>query len=412
MPQSPLTERGAAERPAPARLPRVLIVHNRYQQPGGEDAVVDAEEALLRQRGHVVHRYGRHNDDIGALGRLGRLALARDTVWSGRTVDEVGALLERFRPDVVHAHNTFPLISPSLYTAARRAGVPVVQTLHNFRLLCPQAMLLREGRICEDCVGRVPWRAVAHRCYRQSAPQSAVVATMLQVHRAAGTWRDQVTLYIALNDFCRAKFVQGGLPAERLRVKPNFIDLPKPPVQRRAGLLFVGRLSEEKGIDVLARALALTPPDIAVSVAGEGPLRQLLEAQPRVALLGRVEPEQVYEHMRRATALVMPSIWYENFPRTVVEAFANGLPVIASRLGAMADLIEDGQTGLLFQPGDAADLAAKLQRAASHPEEMARMGAQARRHYDRHLTGESTYRQLQAIYAEAMALHDRASPDR
>jgi glycosyltransferase involved in cell wall biosynthesis len=380
------------------RALRVLLVHNAYQQRGGEDAVVEAEAALLAAHGHHVERYVRHNDEIEGASRL---SLAAGTVWSGRTRSDLQALLARFTPDVLHVHNTFPLISPSLYWAAARARVPVVQTLHNFRLLCPQAMLLREQRVCEDCVGRVPWRAVAHGCYRGSRVQSAVLATMLQTHRALGTWRDKVAVYIALNEFCRRKFIEGGLPAGRIRVKPNFVDLPAPPTgAARSGLLFVGRLSREKGVDVLAGAARAGAAGL--RVAGTGPDGEGLAAAPGVQMLGALPPAAVYDEMRRAQALVLPSVWYEAFPRTLVEAFACGLPVIASRLGALPELVQDGRTGILFEPGNADDLAAKMAWAAAHPHELARMGQTARAHYERELTATTNHRLLLAIYREAM----------
>jgi glycosyltransferase involved in cell wall biosynthesis len=236
--------------------PRVLLVHNGYQQRGGEDAVVDAELALLRGAGHAVEVYRRANDEIAAMPRTRLLA---DTLWSRRTGAEVDAIVARFRPDVVHVHNTHPLISPSLHWAAARARVPVVQTLHNFRLLCPQGMLLRDQRVCEDCVGHLAWRGVVHRCYRDSAVQTGVIAATVSLHRAIGTWRHKVRRYIALNAFCRDVFVRGGLPPERVVVKPNFVDVaPTPEVARERGL-FVGRLSVEKGVGVLAQALAGRP---------------------------------------------------------------------------------------------------------------------------------------------------------
>src|SRR5512134_2945705 len=210
---------------------RVLVVHDRHQSPGGENAVVDAEVALLRGRGHVVATYLRDNADRAR-----------------RSVREVADAVATFRPDVIHAHNTFALLSASLYWAACRSGVPVVQTLHDFRLLCVQATLLRAGGVCMDCVGRAPWRGVLHRCDRGSALRSAAAAATLAAHRALGTYRDKIARYIALNEFCRAMFVAGGLPAERIAVKPNFVDLPPPADEPRAGGLYVGRLAPEKGI--------------------------------------------------------------------------------------------------------------------------------------------------------------------
>lgn len=379
--------------------PRILIAHNSYQQRGGEDAVVEAEAELLRSRGHAVRLLVAHND---AIVRMPRSRLAARTFWSSETVRDFRQALVEFRPDILHVHNTFPLISPSIYWAAARAGVPVVQTLHNFRLLCPQAMLLREGHICEDCVGRLPWRGVVRRCYRGSAAQSGVLAGMISLHRALGTWGSKVDRYIALNEFCRRKFIEGGLPAQRIVVKPNFVDFPAPEAGAREGMLFVGRLAEEKGLSTLCAAARLAP-DVAVRVAGTGPEAGLLQGIPSVAHLGALSAAEVREAMCRAQALVMPSLWYENFPRTLVEAFACALPVIASRIGALAELVEDGVTGLLFEPGDAADLAAKMKWAATHPDALMRMGQEARRRYLREFSPEVNYRRLTEIYAQVLA---------
>lgn len=385
-------------RPSSPR-PRILIAHNSYQQRGGEDAVVEAEAELLRSRGHAVRLLVAHND---AIVRMPRSRLAARTFWSSETVRDFRQALVEFRPDILHVHNTFPLISPSIYWAAARAGVPVVQTLHNFRLLCPQAMLLREGHICEDCVGRLPWRGVVRRCYRGSAAQSGVLAGMISLHRALGTWGSKVDRYIALNEFCRRKFIEGGLPAQRIVVKPNFVDFPAPEAGAREGMLFVGRLAEEKGLSTLCAAARLAP-DVAVRVAGTGPEAGLLQGIPSVAHLGALSAAEVREAMCRAQALVMPSLWYENFPRTLVEAFACALPVIASRIGALAELVEDGVTGLLFEPGDAADLAAKMKWAAAHPDALMRMGQEARRRYLREFSPEVNYRRLTEIYAQVLA---------
>jgi glycosyltransferase involved in cell wall biosynthesis len=378
---------------------KVLVAHNAYQHRGGEDSVVDSEIKLLADHGHDVRLFSRHNDELATMTKV---AAVRSTLWSSQTMTDLWRVVAAFQPDVIHVHNTFPLISPSLYWAAAKRGIPIVQTLHNFRLFCPQAMLLRDGRVCEDCLGKLPWRGVLRVCYRDSVAQSGVLASMTVLHRALGTYRNKVTRYIALNDFCRQKFIEGGLPAERVLVKPNFVDMPPPgEEQPRNGFLFVGRLSQEKGIATLAESLRLLP-SARLTVVGAGPEMGQLEGMDTIRLMGFQSPEGVRAEMCAASALVMPSIWYENFPRTLVEAFACGLPVIASRLGAMAELIEDGETGLLFEPGNVADLAVKMRWAIDHLEEMQRMGAAARAEYEAKYTAEQNYKQLMAIYAEAI----------
>jgi len=376
------------------------VAHNGYQQRGGEDSVVDAEIALLQRHGHEVELFSRHYDEID---RIGKPAAAVQAIWSAYTVAELTNRIAAFKPDVVHAHNTFPLISPSLYAAAARGGVPVVQTLHNFRLLCPQAMFLRKGHVCEDCLGKFPWRGVLHRCYHRSAAKTAVLASMLGVHRMIGTYRSKVSRYIALTEFSRTRFIAGGLAGEQISVKPNFVDAPVPENERqRSGALFVGRLSPEKGTRVLARAAAIRRPAV-IDVIGTGPEQLSLEASPGIRLLGWQVPDAIYSRMREAAYLVVPSICYENFPRTIVEAFACGLPVIASRLGAMAEIVRDGETGLLFEAGNAEDLAQKIAWAEDHPSAMREMGANARREYMARYTPETNYRQLMAIYTDVIA---------
>jgi len=377
---------------------RIIVAHNTYQQKGGEDAVVKDELQLLKNDGHSVLTYLRDNSEIPSIGKL---ALASDTLWSNRTRRDALDLIDQFLPDVIHVHNTFPLISPSLYWAAAARRVPVIQTLHNFRLLCPQAMLLREGKVCEDCVGKIPWRGVVRRCYRDSASQTAVLSGMLLLHRAIGTFQKRVSRYIVLNDFCRDVFVRGGLPAERLRVKPNFVGDPGTGTTARDGLLFVGRLSAEKGIATLAGALALSPSQVC-EVIGAGAEDVVLNSLSNVKRVGWQQSNYIYEKMKTSIALLMPSVWYENLPRTLVEAFACGLPVIGSRLGAMASLIRDGETGLLFEPGNATDLAAKLAWARDNPVRMTTMGNAARLEYEQLYTPLRNLSMLLSIYRDAI----------
>lgn len=374
------------------------MVHNAYQQRGGEDSVVDSETALLRQNGHEVFAYERHNDDVDGTPKW---RLAAQALWSSRTVHDIRELIAQVNPDVMHVHNTMPLISPSVFWAAKKMGVPVVQTLHNFRLLCPQAMFVREGRVCEDCLGKLPWRGVLHKCYRGSTVQSAVMAGMLTTHRVMGTYTSQVDRFIALNEFCRSKMIEGGLPAQRISIKPNFIDWqPMPLWNQREGGLYVGRLTTEKGVDVLLRALHRVPGH-AMTVIGAGPMEAEVASTLGNAYLGFLQLPEILRRMSTASYLVLPSVWYEGFPRTIVEAFASGVPVIASRIGSLAEVVTDGETGLLFDPGDDEALAAKLAWANEHPQEMIKMGQAARAEYERKYTPEKNCAELIAIYKDA-----------
>lgn len=379
---------------------RVLLVHNQYQQRGGEDAVVEAEAALLRGAGLEVELYLRSNDDIAVRPGLGT---ALDALWSRRAAAEVECLIKRFKPAVMHVHNSFPLISPSIFWAARRQRIASVQTLHNYRLLCPQAMFLRDGTACEDCLGHIPWRAVPRRCYRGSLAQTAVLGAMLQTHRLLGTWRRRVDRFVALSEFSRAKFIAGGLPGARIHLKPNFVDLAEPPgdVPRQGGL-FVGRLAPEKGLGVLAEAYAGLA-EASLDVYGDGPDAARLAGLPQVRLLGRRPAAEVHAAMRRAAYLVLPNLSYENFPLVIAEAYACGLPVIGSDYGAVAELVEAGVTGLKFPVGDATALRAALAWAEAHPEAMARMGDEARRRYEARYTPARNLEQLLDIYRRARA---------
>src|SRR5215212_4268687 len=250
---------------------KILLAHNEYQQPGGEDQIFRSEAALLEAHGHQVLRYAAHNDRVAGMNPV---ALAGSTVWNRASYRELQSMIRRERPQVAHFHNTLPLISPAGYYAAKAEGVPVVQTLHNYRLLCPNALFFRDGHVCEDCQGKlVPWPGVLHACYRESRPASAAMAAMLTTHRALQTWTEQVDVYIATTEFAREKFVQGGLPAEQLVVKPNFLHPAPSPGQVRGDFaLFVGRLSPEKGVGTLLETWKRSRVRVPLKIVGDGPL--------------------------------------------------------------------------------------------------------------------------------------------
>ena len=378
---------------------RILIAHSRYLQRGGEDQVVDAEAGLLRKHGDEVLMYEEHNDTIRGMSRP---QLAIETIWSRRSADKFTKIAVEFKPDVLHVHNTFPLISPAIYWKASSLGIPVVQTLHNYRLICPQAMLLRDNRVCEECVSRSPWRSVRHACYRNSRIQTGVIAAMIVTHQLLHTFADKISAYIALTGFSRDKFIEGGLPGNRIHVKPNFVDIEPTPRTVGTNGLFVGRLYEEKGIRTLGAVLEQLP-SVQLDVIGAGPMNTVIEKLPNCTLLGWKTPGEVHAAMRGAAYLVVPSIWYETFGLIVIEAYACGLPVIASRIGALAELVQEGGTGLLVEPGSTEDLADKIRWAESHPEEMAAMGERGREIYQDNYTSDQNYRMLMAIYKEISA---------
>jgi glycosyltransferase involved in cell wall biosynthesis len=379
---------------------RILVAHNAYLYRGGEDTVVESEIALLQRHGHEVMLYRRDNAELDALPRW---QAAMDSVWSKRTVVEAGRLLASFRPHLIHAHNTFPLISPSLYGIADELGIPVVQTLHNFRLLCPQAMLMRNGRYCDDCVGRWPWRAVLHRCYRGSLAQSAVSAGMVSGHRMLGTWRNRVRRYIVLNQMCREIFIRGGLPPEKLSIKPNFVEANDVPGEhKRRGGLFIGRLAAEKGLLTLAQAIRQTPVT-RIAVCGSGPLQAFVEQSEWLDYIGYEQGEALRTRIRNAEFLVMPSTGIESFGLAAIEAFACGTPVIASRHGGLREIVEHGHNGLLVTPGNADELAEAIAYAVSNPIQMRRMGLEAYQTYLARYTPERNYSTLMAIYHQTLA---------
>ena len=397
---------------------KVLLIHNRYQLAGGEDVVVQAEKALLEANDHQVALVEISNDQIVSV--FDKANAAVRAIYSPASKQQVSAEIAQFRPDVVHVHNFFPLLSPSVYDACRDAGVPVVQTVHNYRLGCLNAILLRNGKVCEDCLGkRMPWPGIVHGCYRGSRAQSAATAAMLAVHWLRGTWQERVDAYIVLTNFQKEKMVQAGLPREKIYVKPNYISEPEQCGESKIFgdyALFVGRLSPEKSITTLIEAYKHNDLRIPLKIVGDGPLHESLQADVQAAglesaikFLGRQDKSAVLSLMHNARFLVFPSIWYETFGLTMVEAFACGLPVLASRLGSMAEIVEDGVTGLHFEAGNSADLADKMQWANEHPEEMISMGKNARRAYEAHYTPEINYQQLTAIYQQVI---DIAKPVR
>jgi glycosyltransferase involved in cell wall biosynthesis len=387
-------------------LPRVLMIHNRYQQPGGEDFVFAQERDLLRSYGHEVDTLEFTNDDVEGLG--GKLAAAWGASYNHASARKVREAIVRFRPDVVHVHNWFMVASPAVFDVSHQMGVATVASLHNFRLVCANALLMREGAPCEKCLHLAfPWHGVRHGCYRGSALQSAVVGWATSASRARGTWA-RVDRVIALSAFQRETLLRSalGVTSDQLALKGNFISDPgarDPAAQRDAGVLFAGRLAPEKGIRVLLEAAALLPSE-KFTVVGSGPLesevQQATSALTNVTWHPHLPRPQVLELLRRAQVAVVPSVWYEIFPMAVLEAYASATPVVASDIGSLRELIVEGETGARFTPGSGQHLAQVLAQVLPTANEL---GRRARAHYLRHHTPDANYPKLAAIYSAAIA---------
>ncbi|WP_027881473.1 glycosyltransferase family 4 protein [Meiothermus rufus] len=383
---------------------RVMMIHNFYQQPGGEDQVFQAEKTMLREAGLEVIEHTAHND---VLAQMGPLKLAQVTLWNQEAYRQMRALVAQHKPHVVHVHNTFPLLSPAIYHAIKAEGTPVVQTLHNYRLLCLNATLQRKGQECRLCLGKgIPWPGVVHACYRNRAA-SSVLASMLVLHRMIGTWKDKIDRFIVLTEYERSVFASGGIDAQKIRLKPNFVH-PDPGAGNGQGgyALFVGRLSPEKGIEVLLEAWKNL--DIPLKIAGDGPLgpmvAQAVQSMPQAEWLGRRPRQEIFELMQNAAFLVFPSVTYEGFPMTLAEAFATGLPVVASNYGSMPLVVRENECGLLFEVGNPTDLAQKVRWLASQPNKLVEMRTNARREFETRYSAKQNLQILLDIYREAAGM--------
>jgi glycosyltransferase involved in cell wall biosynthesis len=394
---------------------KIIIAHNLYQQPGGEDVVVQQEMQMLRDAGHQVVHYERSNHETEKFTGTKLVTLFAHTTWSTDTRREFETLLLRERPDVVHVHNTFVMISPSIYEACKHAGVPVVQTLHNYRLFCPASTFLRNGLPCEDCVTGSLLSSVRHRCYRGSTGASAAAATMLAVNHKRGTYENDITRYIALTNFARDKFVECGLPAEKMLVKPNFVH-PDPGERQLIGngAVFMGRLTPEKGMATALKAWKLLPPEMELKVIGDGPslddLRRIAMdlRLKNVTFLGRLPRQRAFEYLANARFLLFPSEWYESFPMTILEAYAHGVPVVAARMGVMPEIVKENQIGLLYEPRNPQSLAEVVEGLWRNIGWIRQLSKNARREYETLYTAEENYRQLMAIYNEALGKQPEA----
>lgn len=393
---------------------KILLVHNFYgsEAPSGENAVFEAEAQLLKSRGHEVREFVKHSDSIRGQGIWGLVRGAFNTPWSRASCREIKALIDSWRPDIVHAHNTFPLISPAIFRAVP-GDIPSVLTLHNYRLFCAAGIPMRVGTTCTRCLdAKSSFPALRHRCYRGSLLATVPLALSIQLHRVLGTWREKVAGFITLSEFQKALMIEAGLPSDKVHVKPNFF--PGNPAvvpweKRPERVVYAGRLGEEKGIRDLVTAWALwgdAAPELVI--VGEGPVgRELRESvaargQRNVTFLGRVSAERTHDEISRARLVVLPSRCFEGFPMVIREAFAFGTPVAASRLGPLPSIVADGVCGALFEPGDSSSILETVRRLWDDQAALRSLADGARKQFEKFYTEEANYETLFGIYKKAM----------
>ena len=383
---------------------RVLLCHNRYQHSGGEDRVFEDEASLLEKHGHQVFRFTISNDSIVDLNRI---ELVAKTFWNRAVARDLEQIIRRDRPQIMHCTNTFPLISPSAYKVAKDHGVGVVQSIHNYRMLCPKAQFVRNGQVCEKCLGRkFAWPAIHHACYKESRLATTVVAAMTAYHHGRKSWTRLVDRFIAPTYFVKKKHIEAGFDPDRIEVKPNFV-FPDPGVGDGSGkfIAFAGRLSSEKGIDTLLETWRYLQANIPLKIAGDGPLADRVQtaaaADSRIEWLGRIDKEQMADLLGMAACMIMPSVCYETFGLTIVEAFAKGTPVIASRMGAMQELIDDGANGFLVEPNDAKQFADKVEQIFKM--DTAGFRKSTRQDFELKYTADANHELLTKIYDKTLA---------
>jgi len=390
---------------------KVLFVHNYYQSasPSGEDRAFQNEVKMQKNNGVEVRVYARHNDEIVEYGTYEKCWLPAENIWSIKTYRDLQRIMKKEKPDVAHFHNIWYLVSPSAYYACKDVGIPVVQTLHNYRFFCANGLLFRNGSVCESCIGKLGLKGIVNGCYRNSRLYSIPIVLVEGIHRILSTYNKVVDAYIALTEFSRKKYVECGIIPRKLFVKPNVLmDVPVPRYSNNGDVVFVGRLSEEKGIDTLIAAVRhlrsnrINIPKI--QIVGDGPFKRQLENTIKtqgidnIELAGHKEHREITDIVRSARFVVLPSLCYESFPLVIMEAYACGKPVVASRIGALAELVEGGKTGLLFEPGNARDLATKIRWLHEHEDACVGMGMNARRVFDDKYTAKRNFEALMHIY--------------
>ena len=386
---------------------KILFIHNKYKQPGGEDVAVELETAVLIKKGHEVKTIFFDNIAIG--GFFSKIAAGFRSIYNFSSAREISKIILQFKPDVVHIHNLFFVASPSVINAANRHKIPVILTLHNYRLICANALLMRNNEVCELCTQKkFPIAGIRYKCYRNSAAESGLVTAITGIHKIRGTWKNKVSTYITLNEFSRSKLLYSSLrlPEHKMIIKPNFVPDPGEGNNARENFfLFAGRVAKEKGVLMLTQAFAAMPEN-KIIIVGDGPERKSLQKEfksyDNIYFAGQMGKKQVIEFMKKCKAVICPSIWYEGAPFTIIEAFSTGTPVIASRLGSMVETIIDGFNGLHFTAGDAEDLRKKIELFIKETEEHTMFYRNARQTFLEKYHEDIHYDAVLKIYQDAI----------
>lgn len=400
---------------------KVLLAHNFYgsSAPSGENRVYLAEKELLKSHGHTVIEFTRYSDEIRNRGFVGKLQGGLATPWNPFTEKKIRHLLKTEKPEILHVHNTFPLLSPSIFQAAEGSDVATVYTVHNYRIYCAAGSPMRNSLPCMECLDKQnAFPALKYGCYRESRIATFPMVVMIGLHRRMGTWQKYVDAFITLSEFQKEKLIGAGLPAQRVYVKPNFYPappLPRPWLERQRKVVFIGRLSPEKGVHVLLEAWKewgeAAP---LLELIGDGKekenLRKSLKntvAEKKVCFTGQLLFDQTQERLAEASLLILPSLCFEGFPMVIREAFALGVPVVASRIGAIPFIIKDGDSGMMFQPGDSTELLKVVKALWENSTRLSNMAEAARKEFEIKYTADENYDMLMEIYRAAIKIHKK-----
>ncbi len=390
---------------------KILVIHNQYLEKGGEDRVVDLEIKMLEDYGNEVIFYQCSNKDIKSFSLFNKFKfLFRDINWNKKSYQELKRLVIIEKPDIAHIHNIFILLSPSVYFALKEARIPIVQTLHNYRLICLKGTFYTNNRICEDCLFGNRIKAVFKKCWRDSFILSVFLARMLYKNTKNRIFQDNVDSFIALSEFSANKFKKAGFPEDKIFIKPNFVDFDFKTEKNEKYGLFLGRIVDYKGLDTLLKAYTKLD-KYNLKIIGNGPMfkeiKERIKDSKNIQLLGELSHEESMGYLRKADYLIFPSECYENMPLTIVESLANGIPVITTDLGAMKELIEDNVTGLLFKARDSDDLIKKIKFLTDNRKLYDEMKVSARKIYEEKFTRQTNYDKLMHIYGKTIKEYKR-----